>query len=309
MISEIDFSGVKQSKTFGYAAGIKFFQKHQSVKFKPGLNILYGPNGCGKSTILRMAALVLAAEQGGVSTITSSWLQDVFGFGEPKLQGIKVTHDGQPIMYGNPRNAVGLFGGGAAFDDDFMDQGLANIQSKASTGLTTMNRLNVMFAVALGKAPFPDKVDDRLKYKSDKSYTAALELLKASLPKGQRTLIFDEPESGLAIPVQGNLFNLLFQAAKQNDLQIILATHSAFSLALPDCNYIEMEPDYIEQSRNAISTVHMRVELERLTSELTAKVAKRNEKAASEPDPDSAESPPSTKPVRKRRASTRKAQD
>lgn len=281
MISEVEFSGVAQSKKFAYAAEHRFFKEHTSVTFKPGLNILYGPNGCGKSTILRMAALTLAAEQGGVSTITSTWLDEVLGFGgrEPQLEGVKVSHDGQPILYGNPRNMVGLVCGGAAFDFDFQDEGLANTMSKASTGLTTMNRLNRMFAVALGKAPFPAKVDDRLKSTSDR-YQAAFELLKATIPKGQRTLIFDEPESGLAIPVQSNLFNLLFKAAKQNDFQIILATHSAFSLGLPECNYIEMEPDYIRYSRDAISTVHLRFELERLTQEIAAKGTAKEQAAA-----------------------------
>lgn len=309
MISKIEFADVKQSSMFSYATALKYFETHKAVAFKPGLNILYGPNGCGKSTILRMAALTLAAEQGGVSTITSSWLQEISDFGgKSTMKGIEVSHDGQPILYGNPRNAVGLFGGGAAFDDDFMMEGLANIQSKASTGLTTMNRLNRMLAVALGKAPFPEKIDDRMKSQSPR-YAEALKLLKASIPKGQRTLIFDEPESGLAIPAQYNLFNILFKAAKEFDLQIILATHSAFSLGLPDCNYIEMEPTYIEHSQNALSNVHLRFEIMKLTN--TAKLSRKEPikkaEAVKKPVTRSTNADVKPKPATKRKVSVKKA--
>jgi predicted ATPase len=280
MISEIDFAGLKKSKEFAYADKLDFFKTHKKVEFKPGLNILFGPNGCGKSTILRMAAMTLAAEQGGVSTITSTWLNDIFDFGgECKLEGIKVSHDGQPLMYGNPRNAVGLFGGGAAFDDDFFSEGLANIQSKASTGLTTMNRLNRMLAVALGKAPFPAKFDERVK--GSTRHKNALALLKATIPVGQQTLIFDEPESGLGIPVQGNLFGILHEAAKKNNFQLIVATHSAFALGLPRCNFIEMSPDYLANSQAAIEVLHLRMELRAQVAAIEAKAeAKATEKPA-----------------------------
>jgi predicted ATPase len=308
MISEIDFSDVKQSPLFAYAAELKFFQQHKAVTFKPGLNILYGPNGCGKSSVLRMAALMLAAEQGGVSTITSTWVHDMFSFREAKLKGIKVSHDGQPIMYGNPRNSVGLVCGGAAFDGDFGQEGLNNIMSKDSTGLTTTRRLGMMLGVAQGKVPFPAKFGNRMGPKYDMPEAIA-EMLKATIPKGQRTLIFDEPESGLAIPVQGNLFNLLFKAAIEQDLQIILATHSAFSLGLPGCNYIEMEPGYIEYSRNAVSTVHLRFELERLAEELKAKAdEKKTGKAANSSAPADSPAPEAkgTKPAAKRKPAAKK---
>jgi predicted ATPase len=309
MISEIDFTGLKNSKEFAYAEKLDFFKTHKKVEFKPGLNILFGPNGCGKSTILRMVAMTLAAEQGGVSTITSTWLNDIFDFGgECKLEGIKVSHDGQPLMYGNPRNAVGLFGGGAAFDDDFFSEGLANIQSKASTGLTTMNRLNRMLAVALGKAPFPAKFDERVK--GSTRHKNALALLKATIPVGQQTLIFDEPESGLGLPVQGNLFSILHEAAKKNNFQLIVATHSAFALGLPNCNFIEMSPDYLANSLAAIKVLQMRIELrtrlaaidEKVEAARTEKPAATRAKKVKAPDADTA-------PAKKPRASRKKTAD
>jgi ABC-type cobalamin/Fe3+-siderophores transport system ATPase subunit len=276
MISEIQFPALALSKEFAYAAKVPFFITTKSVAFKPGLNILFGPNGCGKSTVLRMAALALAAEQGGVSTVTRDWLSKLYDYdGTERLAGITVLHDGQPVMYGNPRNAVGLIGGGAGFDDDFMQAGVASIRSKASTGYTTMQRLGSMIEVSQKDAPFPARIDDRISARggSHRGLAAALAQLKGTLPPGPKTLIFDEPESGLAIPAQGNLFNLLYAAARENGFQIIVATHSTFSLCLPEANYIEMAPDYLTYSEEAISSVHLRLEMRRVLAEVRQREA------------------------------------
>jgi predicted ATPase len=293
MISEIQFPHLKKSKEFDYATEVAFFKKNKGVAFQPGLNILFGPNGCGKSTILRMAALSMAAEQGGVSTVTQDWINKVIYFksrmGEKfvsSLEGINVIHDGQPLLYGNPRNMVGLYGGGAAFDDDFFREGVANLTSKASTGHTTMNRMHRLIAVSQNDAPFPAKVDHRVSKLGlndlwQKKLEAALQLLKASIPKGPPTLIFDEPESGLAIPAQGNLFNLLFTAARKNNYQIIVATHSTFCLGLPDVNYIEMEPGYLQHAEECITSVHKRFDKRRLMAGLEKNLPETTKKKPS----------------------------
>lgn len=280
MISDIQFVDVHQSKLFAYAATVPFFQKHRSIAFKPGLNVLFGPNGCGKSTLLRMMALYLAAEQGGVSTLTNTWRDEVADWHTQKstLDGIVVQHDGTPILYGNPRNAVGLFGGSAAFDDDFMMQGLANLKSTASTGYTTMHRLGAMLGTLEGTAAFPAQFDDRIgllgpSKGSTGRDAVARALLAASIPRGQHTLLFDEPESGLGLPAQNNVFKMLFGAARKHDFQIIVATHSAFALGMPDVNYIEMAPDYMGHCENALEMLHLRFKLKQLTQEAAAKAA------------------------------------
>lgn len=37
----------------------------EAIEFKPGLNILWGPNGCGKTTVLTAIARMLHCEQVG----------------------------------------------------------------------------------------------------------------------------------------------------------------------------------------------------------------------------------------------------
>jgi predicted ATPase len=260
MISSIEFDSVEKSKKFSYASEVEFFKTRKKLEFTPGLNILFGPNGCGKSTILRMIAMSLAAEQGGVSTITSSWAEGVFDRFESRstLDGIRVHHDGQPILYGNPRNATGLIGG-TAFDDDFMNEGLANSMSKDSTGWTTMRRLLKMIATLEGDHEFPSKFAERILKKSLRPEVQGL--LAASIPVGPKTMLFDEPESGLAIPVQRNVLNSLFAGARKDGYQVIVATHSLFALGLPGANYIEMKEGYVQAAEDAVRAAALQLEL------------------------------------------------
>jgi predicted ATPase len=270
MISTIEFESLEKSTTFSYAKDLDFFKKSKHISFKPGLNIIFGQNGCGKSTILRMAALIMAAEQGGVSTITQSWINEISrcqsNTDSSPLKGIHMLHDGQPILYGNPRNAVGLIGGGAGFDDDFFTEGVANTMSKKSTGYTTMQRLGLMLEIAMKKKPFPASVENRVKFNSSISdrqgcIDAALKMQIGEMPLGQQTLIFDEPESGLAVVAQRNLFSMLAKSAIDNNFQIIIATHSVFSLALNEneVNYIDMIPGYINQAKAAVKLLSAQI--------------------------------------------------
>lgn len=246
MIEKIDFEKIEESSVYGYAKKLDFFQKNKEVNFKPGLNILFAPNGTGKSTLLEIMAKFTASEQGGISTITSSWKQDMMGHNENKMQGIKVFHDGQPTMYNNPRKAVGLFGGMAAFDDDFFNEGIMETQLKESTGYTTMVRLQKVLNVIAGEGKMPKEFAKKVNV--DEKFE---QFLNASIEKGQQTIILDEPESGLAIHAQSKIFKMIEKAAKERNLQIIIATHSPFAL-MSEANFIELHPGYIQKAKYEI---------------------------------------------------------
>lgn len=267
MFKEIEFKDIEKSETFKYAKKLDFFKNNTKVEFQPGLNILFAPNGTGKSTLLKMLAQVTASEQGGVSTLTSSWKNDVFGFGEKnKLEGINVIHDGQPTMYSNPRTAIGLVGGMAGFDDDFFDQGLAEVQNKQSTGLTTLGRMGKIIQTIAGDMAMPKEFDKRISLD-----TETIEMIRAKMPVGQQTIILDEPESGVGIQIQQKLYDMMEKGAKDNNLQIIVATHSPFALAC-DANFIELQPGYLEMSRLYIQALGSRIDAQR-----EEKIKKRKE--------------------------------
>lgn len=247
MISEIDFTDISKSESFAYASKLDFFQQNQMMQFTPGVNVIFAPNGSGKSTLLKIMALFTASEQGGKSTYTSSWQHDVYGFNKNKLDGLKVAHDGQPVLYTNPRNAVGLVGGMAGFDDDFFEQGIMEATNKSSTGLTTISRMGHIIETLAGNRAFPDKIEQKV-YALDEKVQA---IIAPSIDVGNRTILLDEPESGLAIHVQEKIWQMIAKGAKDHNYQIIVATHSPFSLTL-DANFIELMPGYIEIAKHSI---------------------------------------------------------
>lgn len=273
MIADIQFKNLSKSPLFSYAQDVPFFQQNKKVTFKPGLNILFGPNGCGKSTILRMVALNLAAEQGGQSILTLDWLRKMtdYNLGTGKvssnLDGIKVSHDGQPILYAYPRNAVGMNNG--RLDDDFMLQGIQDGLNKTSTGLKTMERLNRVLAVLHGDSPFPAMIENRFTSSMNdihqKKVKVAQALIAPKIQVGQKTIILDEPESGLSIAAQGNLVGAFYEGMKSDSYQIIIASHSPFVVGLPGANYIDMEPGYLAHTEFCITDIHKRIQARQLS--------------------------------------------
>lgn len=131
-----------------WAAQLDYFKRSPVTEFKPGLNILFGGNGSGKSTVLQMLGQTLAATQGGTSVVTSSWISDVVGFGGSHCKlPCSVVHDGQPVMFFDARAKEGLVGG--SFDDDFFSLGVANAMAKGSTGQLGFRRLERLLKVLL----------------------------------------------------------------------------------------------------------------------------------------------------------------
>lgn len=261
MFESISLTGLAKSARFGYAAKLPFFMKKKKLDFKPGLNILFGPNGCGKSTVLRILSDTMFATQGGVSVVTSSALRDavnMIGRSEPADEiGLSVAHDGQPVVFCDPRNSVGLVHG--AFDDDFMDLGLHNLfaQKEASHGQLSAHRIDKALAVLVGKEKAPTDVDWRVSRKNVNSHWAsALDIverrMKASIERGQLTVILDEPEANFSLLWQSRLWDVLSSPEVTHRFQVIVATHSVFALGFPDANYIDFEPGYIEKATSAM---------------------------------------------------------
>jgi predicted ATPase len=274
-----------------WASELDYFKTTPVTQFKPGLNILFGGNGSGKSTLLQLLATSLAAAQGGTSVVTSSWLHDLFGFGNKGASKLPcdVVHDGQPVMFFDARAKEGLIGGG--FDDDFFNLGIANTMARGSTGQLGLQRIDRMLKVLTSKedaAPppaaepqanrrsgrslkdlarpggtqelvstgFPSKVEWRVNHdflaKHESERIAAVDaLLAARCPEGPKTLIFDEPESGFSMPWQVGLWNNVFSKVDPARFQVIVATHSPFAIGIPGTNYIEMKPGYLRECLNA----------------------------------------------------------
>lgn len=257
MIKSISFNAKELSNNseFYYLNELAFFNKDKTIEFTDGVNILFSPNGSGKSSILKMIALNLAAEQGGVSKVTQSWLLKMFGFsfGEDNkptpLHGISIKHDGQRLHNFNARQEVGL-NHDRQIDNDFFQDGLTEMANKKSTGLLTIQRTSKL----LGLLEEYDKANFEIidKYRAEENKNAT-EMLSGNIPKGKPTIMMDEPESGLSAIYQGNFLTALPNHESFNDYQWIIATHSPFAFMLPNVNIINLTDDelYPQKTVNA----------------------------------------------------------
>lgn len=220
------------------------------------------------------------------------------GTQSPGIPG-KLMHDGQPIMYFDARAKEGFLGGGFDDDffdmglENSMRRG-----STGQLGLTRLDRMLSVLREGQEPEPekakqttkgksgtptsakglsrdrertprksknvgFPQEIEFKVS-RSVNSYweprlKAVDEMMAAKIPKGPKTLLFDEPESGFSFDWQDRLWRGVFERVDPKKFQVIIATHSPFALSIPGANYIEMEPGYIEQSTNALKELIKRI--------------------------------------------------
>jgi len=240
-----------------WLSSVEAFKAPREFEFKPGLNILWGRNGSGKTSLTKVLARLFHCEQGNHPIVTQeslhdlTWARSVGGTtSEIDLKkGLKITHDGQGVRHFDPGHAVGLMGGGAAFDWDFGMEGIANTMFKGSAGQTTMFRFDrLVNEIVAGEVPevtwkFPRTNNnsvwaDRVKI--------ATHFLEGNAEKGQPTVLLDEPERSYDLNAQVGVWRLL--RAYSDQVQFIVASHSLFALKIPDAHYIELSPRYLAGS-------------------------------------------------------------
>ena len=211
-----------------WLAQVPYLAKPTTIEFSPGLNVLWGPNGSGKSTILTCLARLLHCEQGGRTVVTPTSLAEV----EPH-DGVVVNHDGQTTLYANPEHQVGLVGGLAGFDYDFGAEGAANAMFRGSSGQRMLHALDAILPVVQdGKIPAVE-VRPRLRLPA---------YLKGSGEPGPTTILLDEPERSLGIPMQDRLWRWIRRQAATH--QFIVSSHTFFALDIPEAHYIDLDPSY-----------------------------------------------------------------
>lgn len=242
------------------------FCGQKQFDFKPGLTVIYGPNGSGKTTLVSMLADYLAAQQGGVSAVTERWVRDQFKQSETLEPGYTVVHDGQPAMYFSGYAKVGLVG--SNFDDDFFFQGLSNAFRKGSNGELALQRLGRIVKILNGSQEvlleteaedwgFPDHIHWSMEKEAVNTLWQArldkvAKQLQGTLQRGPKTLLLDEPDTGFGVEWQEKLWNGLLAKVDAQKYQVIVATHSPFSLGIPGATYIETAPGIIDRATVAL---------------------------------------------------------
>jgi len=231
------------------------FRNQTTYTFSPGLNILWGANGSGKSSLLRLLSRMFLCEQGqDEQKATFHSLHEVFKIGSndpSRYDAIKVLHDGSPVLYLDSGVGKGQLYAGA-FDDDFFTDSLASFAFKGSSGQTTYYRLDNVVRRLIKK----DFKEPDLSKVWDKPKKAILEgFLKGTLEKSHPTILIDEPERSLDIMAQVTFWN--FIRSYQDKYQFIIATHNLFACNLSEANYIPFgDPKYLDHCREIQSRMN-----------------------------------------------------
>lgn len=220
------------------------------IAFTPGINVLFGPNGSGKSAVLRTIARLTFCEQGGFSALTETSIRAYVRIDKEALpDGIGIETDGQPVRYADPSQRVGVVGGG--FDNDFFDEGFHEAIARESAGQAVIRRLTRV----IGPPP-PSQIRDVVgKGVNDiwlKAKERALLNLEPRIPKGPATVLLDEPDRSMDLPLQEMFYREVLPRSLKRNIQVILATHNPFALLLPEANWIETQPGYLETCRSAV---------------------------------------------------------
>jgi predicted ATPase len=264
-----------------WLSSVEAFKKPCTFEFKPGLNVLWGRNGSGKTSLTKVLARLFHCEQSNHPIVTQESLTDLVGGSFVDTidlkAGLKITHDGQGVRHFDPGHAVGLMGGGAAFDWDFGMEGIANTMFKGSAGQTTMFRFDrLVNEIVAGEVPEVEWKFSRENLRGSWADRAKLAtfFLKGNAEKGPPTILLDEPERSYDLNAQVGVWRFLRAHADQ--IQFIVASHSLFALKIPDAHYIELSPRYLAGSEAVLEI------LQKWPEEKPTKPSKEAAKAARE---------------------------
>lgn len=255
---------------------IEALARPRTFEFKPGINILWGRNGSGKSSLIKVLARLFHCEQGNHPLVTKESLADLVGGNITEAvdlkAGVSITHDGQGVRHFDPGHAVGLMGG--QFDWNFGVEGVQNAMFKGSAGQTTMFRFDhLVNEIVDEEVPKVEwKFDhDRLSGMWKDRVELADHFLEGTAAKGQPTILLDEPERSYDLNAQIGVWR--FMRAYADEIQFIVASHALFALKIPDAHYIELSPGYMAGSERVLAI------LEKWSEEKPKKPSKTDVKA------------------------------
>lgn len=245
--------------TDGYPVEIPWIGRKR-FEFKKGINILFGPNGCGKSTILKTLKAYCGIAGGGGWTYLNDPMQlaaNKFPFAylglTPSRCMADVGWDGTPTFFNDGDikvNETFFYMNTKSSDDGITSEAeqMDLLAEKPSSGQYRIKKVNRVFNL-IREVPSYSRSDIPPGYSADCEKELAY---WNSLPHtGPQTILLDEPERALSVVLQKKLFNEILPGFA--DIQLIIATHSLFCLKMKDVNFIEFEPDYIEQCKEAFA--------------------------------------------------------
>jgi predicted ATPase len=254
----------------GFAAALANL-KGQRFDFLPGprVTVLFGPNGCGKTTILKLAAAYT-----GIDTSNRSYgggwnrAPRFFSWDDDKVKFPDVFKDN---AIGKCEADVGWEGSSCFYNSAGLSESGGNLStfvSSASDSPDGMMDFEEQVALTVGHCSegefrnhkifkvveaikSPPALSDR---DGDKKYVKYVK----SLPRtGPLTLLWDEPDRSLSVDAQLTFWGrFILGLAKQEKIQIVVASHSMVLLHMPhfldSFKIIDVEKGYLEKCQKQL---------------------------------------------------------
>lgn len=236
-----------------YLSGLRAFKNGKTYEFKPGVNIIVGKNGCGKTTLMNLIKKYLLVDYSECSA--GEWncnINDIcFGLGENKHM-----YGGADVYADYQRNTFRFCHAGERKENDeiFADMHSTNEffgQKWASTGQGVLQSLSSLFARMFGDGA-------RLTFdylQLGDNYPQYMKYIHDHIIEGDEwTILMDEPDRNLDIENIGQIRGIL--NVHKPHTQIIAVVHNPLLICAlsknPEVNFIEMTRGYVNKVKKLV---------------------------------------------------------
>lgn len=232
-----------------YIESLDNFKNGTEYSFKPGVNIIVGENGCGKTTLMKLLKLYLVVDYNECERgIFNSNINSIAKFN---------AFDGVDVYADYDKNTFRLSHAGEKEKDNmietFDDFGTAYMQAKSSTGESVNIAIKKLLKLMFSRDANLKFDYDQFKEDYPEFHKYILEHREKDCPN-EFTILMDEPDRNLSLKNLKEIKEIL--SFHKENTQIIAVIHNPLLIAslsnIPDVNFIEMTEGYVKKMRDAV---------------------------------------------------------